>query len=74
VGGAGGASGGCAGISFGGSVAGALKDLLRLWPVANAFDPIEDLLFLSIMASDQLNPSPALLVGELPPCLTSRSA
>ena len=56
---AGGAGGRCIGISLGGSAAGALKDLLRLWPPANGGEPTEDLLFLSIMASDQLNPSPA---------------
>jgi len=57
-GGAAGAGGACVGISRGGSGAGALNDLLRLWPAEKGFDPIDALLFLSLMASDQLKPSP----------------
>lgn len=53
-----GAGGGWVGISLGGSAAGALKDLLRPWPGEKGFDPIEARLFLSLMASDQLKPSP----------------
>lgn len=53
------------GISLGGSGAGAgagaFIDLLRLWPDKNGLADVTDArLFRSLMASDQLKPSPAL--------------
>ena len=59
-------TGGGAIISRGGSAAAALTDLLRVCPPEKAFAGVrEALLFLSLIASDQLKPSPTDMLAVI---------